>query len=607
MTITELKEKALSLPLKPGVYIMQDKAGQVIYVGKAKKLKNRVTQYFRDTASHNDKTRKMVSQVDSFETIVVKSEFEALVLENSLIKRHMPRYNILLKDDKGYPYLRIDRSKPFPRMQLAGKVTDDGAEYFGPYGGRFLTQKLMESIRLSLKLPACSRVFPRDFGKGRPCLNHHLGNCDAWCRGNLSQEDYDARIEQAIQLLRGKFSSVAQELRANMEQASEALRFEEAAVLRDRLKAIEALSQKQFVTAGRSDLTDAVGYYENESKACFAVLHFAGGSLADKEYQVFSAVGDAEEAVSALVKQYYLSRGCAPKKLLLPMAIDDAEPFSQLLSETYGKKTEITVPQRGEGVRLITLAYENAREEAERVTSLDERASGKVRLLQKTLSMANPPKRIEAFDISNTAGKDIVASMVVFIDGKPYKKDYKHFKIRELQDQDDYASMKQVVERRFTRALKGDAGFSALPDLLLIDGGAAHCGCAEEVLCDLGIAIPTYGMVKDDRHRTRALTTSSGQEISISSQPALFSFIGAIQEETHRFAITYHRKKRAAHLRQSQLEAIAGVGEKRRQQLLKTFRSIAAIRAASLEALQEVLPANTAQAVYQHFHSETEP
>ncbi|MBQ7256051.1 MAG: excinuclease ABC subunit UvrC [Oscillospiraceae bacterium] len=606
MTHAELKEKALSLPYSPGVYIMQNKAGQVIYVGKAKKLKNRVSQYFQDSSAHTGKTRRMVSQIDHFDTIVVQSEFEALILENSLIKRHMPRYNILLKDDKGYPYVRIDRSKPYPVMELAGKTAADGAEYFGPYGGRFITQKLIDAIRLTLKLPGCSREFPRDIGKGRPCLNHHLGNCDAWCRGVLTQTDYNARIDQAISLLRGKYSAVADEIRANMTQAAEELRFEEAASLRDRLRAIESLKQKQFVTAGHSTLTDAVGYFENESNACFAVLHFSDGTLVDKDYQVFSAPGDPAEAVSALVKQYYLSRGSAPKKLLLPMEMEDTEPFSQLLAETYGRRTEILVPQRGEGVRLVTLACENAREEADRITTKDERHSGKVRLLQQTLGMEQPPRRIESYDISNTAGKDIVASMVVFVDGKPSKKDYKHFQIRDLTDQDDYTSMRQVLNRRFTHALAGDAGFSEMPDLLLIDGGIAHANCAVEELTTLGISLPTYGMVKDDRHRTRALVTPEGKEIGISTQPALFSLIGAIQEETHRFAITYHRKKRAAHLRKSQLENIPGIGPKRRQELLKRFRSIAAIRAADIVELQAVLPEKQAKDVYAYFHRETE-
>lgn len=585
---------------------MQNKAGQVIYVGKAKKLKNRVSQYFQDSASHTAKTRRMVSQIDHFDTIVVKSEFEALVLENSLIKRHMPRYNILLKDDKGYPYIRVDRKAEYPTMELAGRIAEDGAEYFGPYGGRYITQKMIDTIRLSLKLPNCSRVFPRDIGKGRPCLNHHLGNCDAWCRKGSSAEEYRTRMAQAVQLLRGKYTAVAAEIRESMLSAAEALRFEEAAALRDRLQAIESLSQKQFVTAGKSALSDAIGYYENESKACFAVLHFTAGSLADKDYQVFAASGDPAEAVSSLVKQYYISRGAVPGKILLPLEMEDAAPFSELLEKTYGKRVAVVTPQRGEGLRLVSLACGNAREEAERLTSKEEHAGGRLKLLQQVTGLPELPKRIESYDISNTGGKDIVASMVVFVDGKPSKKDYKHFLIRDLTDQDDYESMRQVIRRRFTHAVAGDVGFHELPDVLLIDGGAVHAGCAVEELAALELTIPTFGMVKDDRHRTRALITPDGRELGIDGNPALFSLIGAIQEETHRFAITFHRKKRAQHLRQSQLEQITGIGEKRRRDLLRHFKSLKRIREATVEQLREVLPKSNAEAVYHYFHAQEE-
>ena len=601
MTLDQLKEKALSLPLEPGVYLMQDKTGRVIYVGKAKKLKNRVSQYFQDSASHTGKTRRMVSQIDRFDTIVVGSEFEALVLENSLIKRHMPRYNILLKDDKGYPYVRIDRTKPYPTLELAGRTAEDGALYFGPFGGRYVTQKMIDTIRLSLRLPDCSRVFPRDLGKARPCLNHHMGTCEGWCRGTPDQEEYRARIEQAIRLLKGGHAAVAAELRQSMEQAAEELRFEEAASLRDRLRAMESLDHRQFVTAGTKRRTDAVGYYENESKACFSILHFVGGDLVDKEYQILSNAEEPAEAVSSLVKQYYMAKGAVPRKILLPMEMEDGDLFADLLHRTYGVAVEVTVPKRGEGARLLSLACDNAREEAERITTKEERAGGKLRLLQQLTGLPEPPRRIESYDISNTAGRDIVASMVVFRDGRPAKSDYKRFQIRDLEDQNDYESMRQVIRRRFTHAVQGDAGFSEMPDLLLIDGGAVHAQCAVEELEKLGLGIPTYGMVKDDRHRTRALVTPEGRELGISGTPALFSLVGAIQEETHRFAITYHRQKRGQKMRYSVLEQIPGVGPKRRQALLKTFRSLAAIRNASREELCRVVPESAADAVIAYF------
>lgn len=604
MTFDELKQKAHSLPFSPGVYIMQDKTGQVIYVGKAKKLKNRVSQYFQDTASHTYKTRRMVSQIFSFDTIVASSEFEALVLECSLIKRHTPRYNILLKDDKGYPYIRVDMKKPYPCMELVGKVANDGAEYFGPYGGRYISQKVIDAIRVALKLPNCSRVFPRDIGKGRPCLNYHLGNCDGWCREEKTMTEYRLLMQQATRLLKGDYKKLAAEIRSKMEESAEQLRFEEAAVLRDRLKAMDSLSQKQIVTAGASSQTDVIGYYENESKACFAVLHFVKGDLLDKDYQILSPTGDTVEAISSLVKQYYLSRGAVPKEILLPVSMEDGQLFEELLLQNYGKKVKIRVPQRGDGVKQTLLAMENAKEEADRVTSREERAAGTLQLLQNLLGLKERPRRLEAFDISNTAGTDIVASMVVFVDGKPYKKDYKHFMVRDLQEQDDYASMRQVVSRRFTRYASGDAGFAELPDVLLIDGGATHAKCAEEELDKLGIQVPVYGMVKDERHRTRSLITADGFQLSISGTPALFSMIGRIQEEVHRFAITYHHKLQSKRLRTSTLEKIPGIGEVRRKQLLKHFKTIKAVRNADLQELEKVLPQSAAETVFSYFRQE---
>ena len=607
MTFEQLKEKAKSLPLVPGVYIMQDRSGQVIYVGKAKKLKNRVSQYFQDTASHSPKTRRMVSQVFSFDTIVAGSEFEALVLECSLIKRHSPRYNILLKDDKGYPYIRVDLRSLYPSMSLSGKVLQDGAEYFGPYGGRYISQKVIDAIRSTLKLPNCSRVFPRDVGKGRPCLNYHLGNCDGWCRKEKTQQEYHALMQQTVRLLKGDYKKLSAEIRASMEKASDDLRFEEAAVLRDRMKAMDVLCKKQIVAAGTSAQTDVVGYYESESKSCFAVLHFVDGDLMDKDYQILPPSEDREEAISSLVKQYYLTRGAVPREILLPSGMEDAEPFARLLADTYGKNVKIRVPQRGMGVKQMELACANAKEEAERVTTKEERAAGTLRQLQTLLNLPQIPRRLEAFDISNTSGTDIVASMAVFVDGKPYKKDYKHFKVRGLQDQDDYTSMRQVVSRRFTRYLEKEPGFAFLPDVLLIDGGAVHAKCAEEELEKLGISLPVYGMVKDDRHRTRSLVDSDGNELGISASPSLFALIGRLQEETHRFAITYHHKLQSQRLRTSQLEKIPGIGEKRRKDLLRHFKTVKAVKAASLEDLCKVLPQNAAQSVFSYFRQEESP
>lgn len=603
MTFEELKDKALSLPLEPGVYLMQDKSGEIIYVGKAKKLKNRVSQYFQNTASHTPKTRRMVSQIDHFDVIVAASEFEALVLECSLIKRHMPKYNILLKDDKGYPYLRVDMRDEYPVMELVSRVMGDGASYFGPYGGRYVTQRVIDTIRLTLKLPGCSKKFPRDIGKDRPCLNYHMDNCDAWCQASRSPAEYRARMEQAVMLLQGKYTELAASIREKMLLAADALDFEQAALLRDRLRAVESLGQKQLVTAGSMANTDVIGYYQSQAKACFAVLHYVDGSLLDKEYEILQPADDEQEAISTLVKQYYLARGAAPKTILLPAPMDDAPLFEELLFQNLQKRVHIRTPQRGDNVRLVDLARKNAREEAERVTTKAERAAGTLGLLQTMLGLERL-HRLESYDISNIAGTDMVASMVVFLDGRPSKKDYKRFKIEDLPDQNDYAAMQQVLRRRLTHLKNGDAGFEEAPDALLIDGGIEHANAVRKVLTELGLVIPTFGMVKDGRHRTRALVTPDGHEISISATPAVFALIGTIQEETHRFAITYYHTLRSRRVRGSKLEEIPGVGPKRREALLKAFKSVAAIERASLTALEDAVGQAAGKAVYDYFHQE---
>lgn len=600
MNFEQLKEKASGLPLAPGVYIMRDKSDHVIYVGKAKKLKNRVSQYFQDTAAHSPKTRIMVSKICHFDVIVAASEFEALVLECSLIKRHMPKYNILLKDDKGYPYLRINMKDPYPSVTMVSRIVDDGAEYFGPFGSRGVTQGVMEAIRLALKLPDCNKRFPADIGKDRPCLNYHMNQCEGWCQPGRSHSAYRAAAEHARQLLQGNYKHVAEQIRNQMLDAAEQLNFELAASLRDRLNAVEALGQKQLVTAGTLADTDVVGFAKNESKACFTVLHFSGGNLLDKDYEILSLPDDDENALSSLIKQYYLSRGFSPKIVLLPFEMEDGELFSQLLEERFGRKPKLKVPRRGDNVRLVELANKNALEEANRITDKEERMHGTLTLLKKMLGV-DKVNRLESFDISNISGTDIVASMVVFEGGKPKKSEYKRFKIQNLENQNDIASMHQVVTRRFTNFIQGDKGFEAAPDVLLIDGGVTHAQTAQKALQALSIQIPVFGMVKDDRHRTRALVTPEGNQIRIDNQQAIFSLIGNIQEETHRFAITYHRSLRSKRLKYSELDRIPGIGPARKQLLLKTFQSLTAISSASITELEQILPKDAALAVYKHF------
>lgn len=600
MTFEELKDKASTLPMEPGVYLMRDKTQTVIYVGKAKRLKNRVSQYFQDTVSHSPKTRMMVSKIHEFDVIVAASEFEALVLECSLIKRHMPKYNILLKDDKGYPYLRVNKKDPYPVITLVNRIENDGADYFGPFGSRGITNQVLETLRLTLKLPNCSKKFPRDIGKDRPCLNYHMNQCAGWCQQDRGQIEYRETIEQACQLLKGNYKQVADEIRKQMLSAAEELNFELAASLRDRLSAVEALGQKQLVTAGTLADTDVIGFAQTASKACFTVLHFSNGNLLDKDYEILSPVDEPEMAVSSLMKQYYLSRGYAPKQVLLPFFIEDSDVFEQLLEQRFGKKPRLKVPQRGDNVRLVELANKNAEEEAQRVTSKEERSRGTLQLLGKMLSISEP-RRIESYDISNISGTDMVGSMVVFQDGKPRKGDYKRFKIEGMDEQDDYSAMRQVLQRRLSHYIEHDSGFDAAPDLLLIDGGVNHANVVLQLQLQMGLSFPVFGMVKDNRHRTRALVTPQGQEIAIDAQQTVFALIGNIQEETHRFAITYHRELRSKRLRYSELDSIPGIGPKRKQQLLKTYKSLTAISQATLEELERILPADAANAVYQHF------
>ncbi len=606
MTFEQLKEKARSLPLKPGVYIMQDKQSAVIYVGKAKALKNRVSQYFQDSASHTEKTRAMVSQIDHFDVIIADSEFEALVLECSLIKRHQPRYNILLKDDKGYPYIRLSVQEEYPRFSLVNRPAQDGARYFGPYGSRGSTQAIIEALRAALRLPSCGKKFPRDIGKERPCLNHHMGQCDGYCRGRELREDHDEAVEQAVSLLEGRYKEVMADLTAEMERAAEELRFEKAAQIRDRLRAIELLGKRQKVVAGSLADTDVAGFFRGEAKSCFVVLHYVDGDLTAKDMELLETPmeDETEDIVSSLVKQYYGGRSSLPKQILLPCEIPDQVPVTRLLSEQVGRKVELFTPQRGAKMDLIRMANANAKEEVERVTTREERQSKLLQALGHMLGLDEPPRRMESYDISNTGASDIVASMVVYVDAKPLKRDYRRFKLKDMDGPDDYAAMEQVLTRRFHRMLDGDEKFVEPPDLLLIDGGREHVQVARRVLRDLGLDIPAYGMVKDDRHRTRALVHPDGQEIGIQAVPALFALIGQIQEETHRFAIEYHRQLQAGQVKTSELDRIPGVGEKRRTQLLKHFKTVKAIRAASLEQLQEVVPKNTAKAVYEYFHTE---
>lgn len=603
MNLFELKDAARRLPESPGVYIMHDKNGDVIYVGKAKKLKNRVSQYFQDSISHTEKTRKMVSHIDYFEVIIAATEFEALVLECSLIKQYMPKYNILLKDDKGYPYIRLDIKKEYPDISVVSKISNDGAEYFGPYGSRGVTNNAVEAIQVALRLPGCKRKFPRDIGRQRPCLNYHIKRCEGWCTGKPDVSEYKNTIARVRQILSGNFNSVIDELKQKMSDASEALNFELAAHLRDQMNAVKALSQKQFVTANANIDMDAIAYVQTDVRACFVVLHFCKGNLVDKDFELLSLNDEPKSVLTAILKQYYSGSRFEPKVILLPFEIEDRELISEYLSDKFQKKVTLSVPVRGEKKRLVELAEKNALNEIQRITTKEDRKNATLSMLCDMLGVESAG-RIEAYDISNISGTDIVASMVVFQDGASKKSDYRIFKIDGLENQDDYASMGQVLTRRFQHYINQDAGFDIMPNILLIDGGVGHAVIALHAIQALGLTLPVFGMVKDDRHRTRALVTPEGKEISIANRQNIFTFIGNIQEEVHRFAISYHRKLRSKRLAYSELDSIQGVGAKRKQDLVKAFKSLSAIRDASVEELCDVVPKNVAVSIYQFYHNE---
>ena len=603
MTKQELLQKADSLPLSPGVYLMMDKTGLVIYVGKAKKLKNRVSQYFQSGSGHNEKTRMMVSQVDHFDTIVVRTEFEALILENSLIKRHQPRYNILLKDDKGYPFVRLDEKVSYPRFTLVSKPAQDGARYFGPFGGRHETRAALQAVCAALKLPTCSRQFPRDIGKERPCLNHHIGKCDGFCSPDGPDgAEYRRRVTQAAQLLDGKLRQVTTVLRQEMETAAAALEFEKAAALRDRLQALQVLGKQQQVIAGVCADTDVWGVYIGAVRCGAAVLHIENGDLLGRQTEIFPTAADqtAPEVLSAVLSQYYLDKAVLPREILLPCLFDGSETFAALLTAQAAHRVELRVPQRGERSQLVEMASRNAREEVERITTESERVARALTDLQALAQLPAVPRRMESYDISNLGSDDMVASMVVFVDGKPLKRDYRKFAIRSLTAPDDYAAMQEVLTRRF--AHREDEKFPPLPDLLLIDGGLGHVHAALAAEQATGVSVPVLGMVKDDRHRTRALVTPGGGELGIQQSPHIFTLIGRIQEEVHRFAITFQRQKHHKRTYRSKLDGIPGVGEVRKQALWKRFGTIKAMEAASLEELGKILPAPAAKAVYERFH-----
>ena len=609
MTREELHQKVLTLPKEPGVYIMKNKQEQVIYVGKAKVLKNRVSQYFQNEAKHTPKTRKMVENIYNFDIIVCSSEFEALVLENQMIKKYQPKYNILLKDDKGYPFLRIPTDEPYPTFQVVGKPKADAAHYLGPYAGRGAAMQAIDTVNRALGLRDCHRSLPRDIGKRRPCLNAQMGLCCAPCAGKVSQQDYAQRVAQAIRVLEGDYEALAAQLERDMLQAAEQERFEQAAQLRDRMRAIQRAGQHQMVVAsGFSDM-DILAFVQGETTGCLVVLHYIAGNLYDKEYTMLdgTAEQDGAELLGDYLKQYYAMRGVVPGLVLISHPIEELDAVSEFLRSIAGKKVTLSVPQRGRRRELMDLARKNAREEIVRSETTGQRRQKSLELFGSMMGLPQMPTTFEAYDISNLAGTNTVGSMIVFENGQPKRSRYRRFRIESVADgQDDYKAMEEMLTRRLQRWKDGDEKFSPLPSVFMIDGGLGHVRIAKGVLERFGCETPVFGMVKDDHHRTRGLVAPDGREFSIATTPAVFALVGRMQEEVHRFAITYQRTLRQSQAVRSQLDRIPGIGEKRRTALLQTFKSLKRVREATIEELEAAVPHTAAQAVYDYFHSKQE-
>ncbi len=606
--IKELRSRAMRLPLNPGVYIMHDKSGKIIYIGKAKALKNRVSQYFGSEKNHDDKVRRMVSNVEYFEYILTDSEFEALVLECSLIKQHSPKYNILLKDDKGYHYIKVTAG-PWPRISEAKQILDDGANYIGPYVSSWATKESVDEALKIFRLPSCTRKFPQDIGKARPCLNYYIKQCCAPCRGRISQAEYDEYVSEAIEFLRGGSAECVREMTKKMNAAAESLEFERAARIRDRLMAIKRMSDRQKVVAARVPEQDIIALAQGADTSCFEVFRFINGRLCDRENFLMGETGSPKTARSEFIERYYSMRDRIPPRVCLDGSAESTELLGEWLTKKAGKRVVISVPQKGEQAQLVEMCRNNAAEQLAQATGRTGREASALDELGRLLGMEQPPLYIESYDISNLAGSGNVAGMIVFENGRPLKSAYRKFKIKTVEGQDDYASMQEVIERRFHEYFDAQEkeitdGFGRLPDLILLDGGKGHVSAIRPVLEAAGLKIPLFGMVKDDKHRTRAIAQDGG-EIAINSNRKAFTLVSSIQDEVHRFAIGYHRQVRKKTTISSTLTCIEGVGQTRAKALLKHFKTITAIKNADLPELIAApgMTKPTAQRVYDYFHS----
>ena len=585
----DIKEELKKLPEKSGVYIMRDINDTVIYVGKAKILKNRVRQYFQNSSNNSPKVISMVKHIDRFEYIVTDSEIEALILENNLIKKYSPKYNIMLKDDKTYPYIKVTINEKFPKLFITRKHEKDGAKYFGPYTNSYAIKETVELIHKIWPLRRCMKKFPRDFNKERPCLNHHIGQCLAPCVKKIDEKSYNKMISSVIKFLNGNYNSIIKELENDMYNASENLEFEKAAEIRDKISAVKKLDQKQVIENMSMDDRDVIAFARAGSCALVQVFFIRGGKMTGREHFI---VNDADgvtrsEFMTDFVKRFYGGTPFIPKEIVLQEEIHDCDLISNWLSDVKGHKVTITAPKKGEKHRLVELASKNAiivlEQFGDQMEREERRTIGAVNEIKQKINVDFDISRIESYDISNTQGIQSVGSMVVFEKGKPKRSDYRKFKIKSVFGPDDYASIYEVITRRFLRYKKEISGeekikgFNKLPDIIFIDGGKGQIKVVKKALYDIGLNIPVCGMVKDDRHRTRGLIYDNN-EILFDSHSEGFKLITRIQDEVHRFAIEYHRKLMEKNQIKSILDDIKGIGATRRKNLMKHFGSIEAIR-----------------------------
>lgn len=609
-----IEEELKKLPSKPGVYLMHDEKDDIIYVGKAISLKNRVRQYFQTSRNKGVKIEQMVTHISRFEYIVTDSELEALVLECNLIKEHRPKYNTMLMDDKTYPFIKVTVEEAYPRILFAREMKKDKAKYFGPYTSAGAVKDTIELLRKLYHIRSCNRNLPKDIGKERPCLNYHIKQCYAPCQDYISQEEYRESVQKAVEFLNGKYDTILKELQEKMEQASEEMEFEKAIEYRDLLGSVKQIAQKQKITNSDGEDKDILAVATEDRDAVVQVFFIRGGRLIGRDH-FYMTIADREpkaEILTSFIKQFYAGTPYVPRELMIQQEIDEQGVLEEWLSERRGHRVHIRVPKKGEKEKLVELAKKNAQlvlsTDKERLKREEGRTIGAVKEIEKWLGIEHV-KRIEAFDISNTNGFNSVGSMIVYEKGKPKRNDYRKFKIKGVQGADDYASMKEVLTRRFEHGMREleegkDLGsFQIFPDLIMMDGGKGQVNIALEVLERLGIAIPVCGMVKDDHHRTRGLYYNN-EEIEIDRNSEGFRLITRIQDEAHRFAIEFHRKLRSQGQVHSILDDIPGIGPARRKALMKHFMSLDAMKAATIEELKEIPSMNekSANEVYNFFH-----